>query len=67
METVAVSRDYLEKVIKDLESAINVCCNVDYGVDSSDPKNVEKTSAFANGYSRSTMQHTVSDLKKFLN
>ena len=67
MEKVSVSKSSLESIIGDLESAIRVCHNVDYGADCNDSKDIEKTSAYATGYSRATMQQIVSDLKNILN
>ena len=55
----------LERVIKDLEQAVNVCYNVCYNVDEEDG-DYEKTYPFATGYSRSAMQNAVADLKKLL-
>jgi hypothetical protein len=51
----------LERVIKDLEQAVNVCYNVD-----EEDGDYEKTYPFAAGYSRSAMQNAVADLKKLL-
>jgi hypothetical protein len=58
MKTVTVPVSTLESFIKDLESAINVCYNVDYQSD--DP---EKSAPFATGYSRTLMLMISNQLK----
>ena len=67
METVTISRDRLDIILKDLESAIRVCYDVDYSADPGDPKSIERTAPYIVGYSRATMQQVLSDLKKNLN
>jgi len=62
METVNVGVDTLQRIIKDLESAVNVC----YNVDSSQDEDYEKSYPFATGYSRAAMQCAVLDLKNIL-
>ena len=63
METVTVRVDTLKRLIKDLESAVNVC----YNVDSSESGGYEQTYPFATGYSRSAMQSAILDLNNLLN
>ena len=58
METVNVSVSTLETLIEGLESAINVC----YNVDSTDG-NCERTYPYAVGYSRAAMQQICEQLK----
>jgi len=62
METVNVSVDTLKRLIRDLESAVSVCHNVD----SSESTNYEKTYPFATGYSRSAMTSAIIDLHKLI-
>lgn len=62
MKTVKVPVTTLEILIEGLQSAINVCCSVDYGNEDS-----EKSYPFATGYSRSAMlrvQEQLNDLKE---
>jgi len=63
METVNVGVDTLERLIKSLQDAVDVC----YNVDSSESDNYEKTYPFATGYSRSAMQNAIFDLNNLLN
>lgn len=58
MKTVNVPISTLETIIEGLESAINVCYNVDYQSD--DP---EKSAPFATGYSRAAMRMISDQLK----
>ena len=58
METVNVSVSTLETLIEGLESAIKVCCNVDYQSDDH-----EKSAHFATGYSRAAMREIIEQLK----
>jgi hypothetical protein len=58
MKTVNVPVSTLETIIEGLESAINVCYNVDY--QSEDP---EKSAPFATGYSRAAMRMISDQLK----
>jgi len=62
METTNVSVDTLKRIISNLESAVNVC----YNVDSTDNEDYEKSYPFATGYSRSAMQSVIQDLNKLL-
>ena len=63
METVNVGVDTLERLIKSLQDAVDVC----YNVDSSESDNHESTYPFATGYSRSAMQNAIFDLNNLLN
>ena len=58
METVNVSVSTLETLIEGLESAINVCYNVD-----SNDGDCEKSYPYAVGYSRSAMKMIQEQLK----
>ena len=60
METVNVGVDTLQRIIKDLESAVNVCYNVDYS-----DNVIEKSPNYATGYSRATMQGVIEDLNRY--
>ena len=62
METTNVSIDTLKRIISNLESAVNVC----YNVDSADNEDYEKSYPFATGYSRAAMQSVIQDLNKLL-
>lgn len=62
METVTVGVDTLQRIIKELERAVNVC----YDVDSSQDEDYEKSYPFATGYSRSAMQYAIIDLKNLI-
>ena len=57
METVTVPVSTLETIIDGLQSAVNVCYNVD-----SKEEETEKSPYFANGYSRATMQSVIERL-----
>jgi hypothetical protein len=61
MKTVNVPISTLETIIEGLESAINVCYNVDY--QSEDP---EKSAPFATGYSRAAMRMISDQLKTLI-
>jgi hypothetical protein len=61
MKTVNVPISTLETIIEGLESAINVCYNVDYQSD--DP---EKSAPFATGYSRAAMRMISDQLKTLI-
>ena len=63
METVNVGVDTLERLIKSLQDAVDVC----YNGDSSESDNHERTYPFATGYSRSAMQNAIFDLNNLLN
>ncbi len=63
METVTVSVDTLQRLIRDLDQAIAVCDNVV----SSDHSDYEKTYPYAARYSRSAMRGVLSDLNNILN
>jgi hypothetical protein len=63
METVNVGVDTLERLIKSLQDAVDVC----YNVDTSESDNHERTYPFAAGYSRSAMQNAIFDLNNLLN
>ena len=57
METVQIGVDTLNRLIRDLEDAVNVCYNADGST-------MEKSYPYAAGYSRSAMQSTVDTLKR---
>jgi hypothetical protein len=61
MKTVNVTISTLETIIEGLESAINVCYNVDYQSD--DP---EKSAPFATGSSRAAMRMISDQLKTLI-
>ena len=63
METVTVRVDTLQRLISNLQEAVNVC----YNVDASDSDNYEKTYPFATGYSRAAMNSVIEDLNNILN
>ena len=63
METVIVRVDTLQRLISNLQEAVNVC----YNVDASDSDNYEKTYPFATGYSRAAMNSVIADLNNILN
>jgi len=56
----------IKNLISTLEHAVNVCCKVDYSVDSSNAENVEYTAPFALGYSKSAMRTVIQQLKESL-
>lgn len=58
MKTVKVPITTLETLIESLESAINVCYNVD-----SNNEDTEKSYPYATGYSRAVMLHIQEQLK----
>lgn len=58
MKTVNVSVTTLETLIEGLQSAVNVC----YNVDSTDD-NCERSYPFAAGYSRGAMETAISNLE----
>ena len=62
METVTVRVDALQRIIKDLQNAVQVC----YDVDSLSEDDVHSY-PYATGYSRSAMTYAIEDLNKFLN
>lgn len=62
METVTIGVDTLKRIIRDLESAVQVCHNVD----SSQGADSERTYPFATGYSRSAMTSAIVDLQRLL-
>ena len=59
METVTIGVYTLDRLIRDLDTAISVCDNVV----SSDHPDYEKTYPYAAGYSRSAMKSTLKELK----
>lgn len=61
MKTVTVPVSTLETIIEGLQSAANVCCNVDSQSDDS-----EKSYPYATGYSRSAMQSVIKDLQRLV-
>jgi hypothetical protein len=63
METVSVGIDTLNRIIKSLQDAVDVC----YNVDSSESSDHERTYPFATGYSRSAMQNAILDLNRTIN
>lgn len=62
METVTIGVDTLKRIIRDLESAVQVCHNVD----STESSDHEKTYPFATGYSRSAMTSAIMDLNNLI-
>ncbi len=62
METVNVRVDTLQRIIRDLQNAVNVC----YDVDSLSEDDVHSY-PYATGYSRSAMQYVIDDLNNILN
>lgn len=61
MKTVTMPVSTLETIIEGLQSAVNVCYNVD-----SQSNDNEKSYPFATGYSRSAMQHVIKDLQQLV-
>ena len=59
MNYIQIPVTTLETLIEGLQSAVNVCYNVDYTSDET-----EKSPCFANGYSRATMQSVIQDLNR---
>ena len=49
-----------ERMLKTLQKGIDVCYNVDYSSDIT-----EQSPSYANGYSRTTMQSVIEDLKRY--
>ncbi|NBP00168.1 MAG: hypothetical protein EBU90_08565 [Proteobacteria bacterium] len=62
METVTIGVDTLKRIIRDLESAVSVCHNVD----SSQGADSEKTYPYATGYSRAAMTSAIMDLNNLI-
>jgi hypothetical protein len=62
METVNVRVDTLKRLIRDLESAVQVCHNVD----SSQGADSERTYPYATGYSRAAMTSAIMDLNNLI-
>ena len=62
METVTIRVDTLKRIIRDLESAVQVCHNVD----SSQDADSERTYPYATGYSRSAMTSAIMDLNNLI-
>jgi hypothetical protein len=58
MKTVTIPETTLETLIEGLESAVNVCYNVD-----GSSKDSEKTYPYAVGYCRGALELTVQNLK----
>ena len=58
MKTLTISETTLERLIEGLESALNVCYNID-----SSSNDSEKSYPYAVGYSRGAMEMIVYDLK----
>jgi hypothetical protein len=50
-----ITNTEFETLVESLESTLKVLRNVDYDIDSTDPKNVEKTSPYAIGFSRASI------------
>lgn len=68
MNQVTISEGTLESMIETLESAISVCNKVDYNLSKKERmlyKNTEKTAPYALGYTRSTLQMMIEQLKTF--
>lgn len=66
MNQVTISEGTLESMIETLESAISVCKKVDYNLSKKERmlyKNTEKTAPYALGYTRSTLQMMIEQLK----
>jgi hypothetical protein len=66
MNQVTISEGTLESMIETLESAISVCNKVDYNLSKKERmlyKNTEKTAPYALGYTRSTLQMMIEQLK----
>lgn len=59
MKTVTVPVSTLETIIEGLQSAANVCCNVDSQSDDS-----EKSYPYAVGFSTVTMKWIIKDLQR---
>jgi hypothetical protein len=49
-----------DRIIKTLQKGVDVCYNVDYSSEIA-----EQSPSYANGYSRSTMQGVIEDLKRY--
>jgi len=66
-KTVEVFDKYqIEKAIKTLEHAVEMCAKVDYTVDDTDPENIQKTAPHAVGYSQAAMRSAMIILKDIL-
>lgn len=66
-KTVEVFDKYqIEKAIKTLEHAVEMCAKVDYSVDETNPDNIQKTAPHAVGYSYAAMRSAVLILKDIL-
>ena len=66
MKQITISEITLESLIESLESAISVCNKVDYNLSKKERilyKNTEKTAPYALGYTRSTLQTMIDQLK----
>lgn len=61
MKTVTVPVSTLETLIEGLQSAVNVCYNVD-----SKEEETEKSYPYAVGYSESVMKHIIKDLQRLV-
>ena len=61
METVTVPVSTLETIIEGLQSAVNVCYNVD-----SKEEETEKSYPYAVGYSESVMKFIIQDLQRLV-
>ena len=59
MQTVTVPVSTIETLIDGLQSAVNVCYNVD-----STSEDSEKSYPFATGYSKAAMQTVIRDLER---
>ena len=57
METISVRVDTLKRLIRGLESAVEICYNVD-----SESDDVDKSPYYAVGYSRGAMQMVIDEL-----
>lgn len=66
MNQITISENTLETLIESIESAISVCNKVDYNLSKKERmlfKNTEKTAPYALGYTRSTLQTMMEQLK----
>jgi hypothetical protein len=62
METVTIGVDTLKRIIRDLERAVEVCCDVD----TLQGDDCVKTYPYATGYSRSAMTYAIMDLNNLI-
>lgn len=60
MKTIKIPENVYERILKALQSGVDVCYNVDY---SDGGQYGEKSPSYATGYSRSAMQEVIEELK----